>query len=101
MGRSAARCVPKVGGRPAGNDGFAIGEGLPGRRQGPNVPGATATRIGISTAPLSESELMIPASLLLAVAGVVLLIASLNVANMMLARVPRAGKGRHSAGIGR
>ena len=49
-------------------------------------------RIGISTAPLSESELMIPASLLLAVAGVVLLIASLNVANMMLARGTTRGK---------
>lgn len=44
-------------------------------------------RMGISTAPESSSSgLMIPAVLLLAVAGVVLLIASLNVANMMLAR---------------
>jgi predicted permease len=49
-------------------------------------------RMGISTEPLSESELMIPAILLLAVAGVVLLIASLNVANMMLARGTTRGK---------
>ncbi len=43
-------------------------------------------RLGISTEPRSESELLVPVALLLAVAGVVLLIASLNVANMMLAR---------------
>jgi predicted permease len=49
-------------------------------------------RIGISTEPESDSELMIPAILLLAVAGVVLLIASLNVANMMLARGTTRGK---------
>ena len=49
-------------------------------------------RTGISTAPESGSELMIPAILLLAVAGVVLLIASLNVANMMLARGTTRGK---------
>jgi predicted permease len=49
-------------------------------------------RMGISTEPVSDSELMIPAILLLAVAGVVLLIASLNVANMMLARGTTRGK---------
>jgi predicted permease len=49
-------------------------------------------RMGISTAPQSDSELMIPAILLLAVASVVLLIASLNVANMMLARGTTRGK---------
>lgn len=49
-------------------------------------------RMGVSTEPVSDSELMIPAILLLAVAGVVLLIASLNVANMMLARGTTRGK---------
>jgi predicted permease len=49
-------------------------------------------RLGISTAPENDSELAIPAILLLAVAGVVLLIASLNVANMMLARGTTRGK---------
>jgi predicted permease len=49
-------------------------------------------RMGISTEPVNDSELMIPAILLLAVAGVVLLIASLNVANMMLARGTTRGK---------
>jgi predicted permease len=48
--------------------------------------------MGISTEPESDSELMIPAILLLAVAGIVLLIASLNVANMMLARGTTRGK---------
>ena len=49
-------------------------------------------RMGISTSPENGSGLMIPAVLLLAVAGVVLLIASLNVANMMLARGTTRGK---------
>ena len=49
-------------------------------------------RMGISTEPESNSELMVPAVLLLAVAGVVLLIASLNVANMMMARGTTRGK---------
>jgi len=50
------------------------------------------SRMGISTAPESDSSLLVPAMLLLAVSGVVLLIASLNVANMMLARGTTRGK---------
>ncbi|HTQ62959.1 MAG TPA: ABC transporter permease [Candidatus Solibacter sp.] len=49
-------------------------------------------RMGISTDPQSDSGLLIPAALLFGVAGVVLLIASLNVANMMLARGTTRGK---------
>ncbi len=49
-------------------------------------------RMGISTEPETDSGLLIPAVLLLAVAGVVLLIASLNVANMLLARGTTRGK---------
>ena len=44
------------------------------------------SRLGISTRPTSDAKLRIPALLLLSMASVVLLIASLNVANMMLAR---------------
>ncbi len=44
------------------------------------------SRLGISTEPSADSGLMLPAALLLAVAAIVLVIASLNVANMMLAR---------------
>ena len=44
------------------------------------------SRLSISTNPTNDSELMVPAILLVSMAGVVLLIASLNVANMMLAR---------------
>ena len=43
-------------------------------------------RMEISTDPANDSEIILPASLLLSVAAIVLLIASLNVANMMLAR---------------
>jgi predicted permease len=44
------------------------------------------SRLSISTGPTNDSTLFIPASLLLSMAAVVLLIAALNVANMMLAR---------------
>jgi predicted permease len=44
------------------------------------------SRMSLSTRPTSDSILMAPAAMLLSVAAVVLLIASLNVANMMLAR---------------
>jgi predicted permease len=43
-------------------------------------------RMEISTDPANDSEIILPAALLLSVAAIVLLIASLNVANMMLAR---------------
>jgi predicted permease len=44
------------------------------------------SRLSVSTSPKNDDELLAPAGLLLSMAGVVLLIASLNVANMMLAR---------------
>jgi len=44
------------------------------------------SRLSISTGPANDKELGTPAFLLLSMAGVVLLIASLNLANMMLAR---------------
>jgi predicted permease len=43
-------------------------------------------RLGISTNPQSNNELRVPAILLLSLAAVVLLIASLNLANMMMAK---------------
>jgi predicted permease len=46
----------------------------------------TLSRMNLSTGPTSDSWLLAPAAMLLSVAAVVLLIASLNVANMMLAR---------------
>jgi len=44
------------------------------------------SRLSISTNPIDESGTMIPVILMLCMSGVVLLIAALNVANMMLAR---------------
>jgi putative ABC transport system permease protein len=42
-------------------------------------------RLGVSTSPQNDSMLAVPAIMLLSLAGVVLLIASLNLANMLLA----------------
>jgi macrolide transport system ATP-binding/permease protein len=50
------------------------------------------SRLSISTAPTSDNELAFPSLLLISMAGVVLLIASLNVANMMLVRGAARGK---------
>jgi predicted permease len=44
------------------------------------------SRLSVSDGPTSDKELAVPAILLLGMAAVVLLIASINVANMMLAR---------------
>jgi predicted permease len=44
------------------------------------------SRMSISTSPTDDNTLMVPAAILLSMAAVVLLIASLNIANMMLAR---------------
>jgi predicted permease len=44
------------------------------------------SRLGISTSPQNDRGLRIPAIMLLSLAGVVLLIASLNLANMMMAK---------------
>jgi hypothetical protein len=53
------------------------------------------SRLSLSTAPSSDAELVLPSMLLLSMAGIVLLIASLNLANMMLARgAARARKSR-------
>ena len=50
------------------------------------------SRFSTSTSPQSDSELMVPAMLLFSLAAVILLIASLNVANMMLVRGTARGK---------
>jgi putative ABC transport system permease protein len=44
------------------------------------------TRMGISTGPQTDSAVRVPAIMLLSLAAVVLLIASLNLANMMMAK---------------
>jgi predicted permease len=44
------------------------------------------SRLSISTNPVNDNGMMIPVTMMLCMSGVVLLIAALNVANMMLAR---------------
>jgi len=44
------------------------------------------SRMSLSTRPTDDSQMLIPSTLLISMAAVVLLIAALNVANMMLAR---------------
>jgi predicted permease len=43
-------------------------------------------RVGLSTRPTTDAALQVPAIMLLSLAGIVLLIASLNLANMMMAK---------------
>ncbi len=58
----------------------------PAENKNQTVMTSKLSRLSISTSPSSDSGLGTPAILLLSMSGVVLLIASLNLANMMLAR---------------
>jgi len=69
-----------------------LGKAYPAEDKDQTFLVGSLARMGISTEPINDSQLLIPATLLLAVAGVVLLIASLNVANMMLARGTTRGR---------
>jgi predicted permease len=56
------------------------------RQEERRVVTARLSRLSISTSPTDDGDLRLPSILLLSMSGIVLLIASLNVANMMLAR---------------
>ena len=58
----------------------------PGENRDQTFVARTLSRLNISDSPSNKGDLGTPAVLLLSMSGVVLLIASLNVANMMLAR---------------
>ena len=64
----------------------ALAEAYPAINRDQSLIVRPMSRMSISTSPQSGGELAIPAALLLGMSAVVLLIASLNVANMMLAR---------------
>ena len=75
----------------AANDRLAaIGAGMeqafPAENKNQAITVHPLSRLSISTNPTDDGALFIPASVLLCMSGVVLLIAALNVANMMLAR---------------
>lgn len=72
-----------------------LAEADPGENKNQTFIARSLSRLSISTNPQGDSELIVPSILLLSMAGVVLLIASLNVANMMLA--PGAARGKEIA----
>src|SRR5262249_7302813 len=63
-----------------------MAKGDPGENKDQTFMVHTLSRNGISTNPPRGNEAAFPAALVISMAGVVLLIASLNVANMMLVR---------------
>ena len=73
-------------GRQLANVAAAMEQSFPVENKNQTLIVRPLSRLSVSTQPQSDSGLMIPATLLLCMAAVVLLIAALNVANMMLAR---------------
>ncbi len=63
-----------------------LADAYPGENKDQTFIVRPLSRMSISTSPTSDSSISVAAALLLSMASVVLLIASLNVANMMLAR---------------
>jgi predicted permease len=63
-----------------------LADAYPGENKDQTFIVRPLSRMSISTNPTTDSAIVVPAVLLLSMASVVLLIASLNVANMMLAR---------------
>jgi predicted permease len=63
-----------------------LAKAYPGENKDQTILVHSLSRNSITTNPSNSNEIAIPAILLTAMAGIVLLIASLNVANMMLAR---------------
>jgi len=63
-----------------------LAKAYPGENKDQTFTVHSLSRNSVSTNPANDSEALLPAILLTSMAGIVLLIASLNVANMMLAR---------------
>ena len=69
-----------------------LAEADPGENKNQTFIAHRLSRLSISTEPQGDSQTVVTSVMLLSMAGVVLLIASLNVANMMLARGAARGK---------
>ena len=63
-----------------------LAQAYPGENKDQTFLVSRLSRLSVSTNPSNDNSLTVPAVLLTSMAGIVLLIASLNVANMMLAR---------------
>ncbi len=66
--------------------GVALEQAYPGENQHQALSLARLARMSVSTSPQTDGELGVMAMLLFAMSGLVLLVASLNLANMLLAR---------------
>ena len=66
--------------------GVALEQAFPGENKDQALTMAPLARMSVSTSPQTDSELGVLAMLLFSMSGLVLLVASLNLANMLLAR---------------
>lgn len=86
VGRLKPGMTPKLAEDRLATLATGLEQAYPGENKDQALTLHPSARMSVSTQPTDDSELQAPAVLLLAMAGVVLLIASLNLANMLLAR---------------
>jgi predicted permease len=86
VGRLKPGLTPQAAGATLGVTASRMEKAYPAENQDQALLARPLARLGISTSPQNDSSLEVPAIMLLSLAGVILLIASLNLANMMLAQ---------------
>jgi predicted permease len=86
VGRLKPGVAPKAANATLGVTASQMEKAYPSENKDQSLLVHPLSRMGISTSPESDGDLRVPAIMLLSLAGVVLLIASLNLANMMMAK---------------